>query len=361
MGYVVCAVGILFLAVTALSLLPVGWWWVRVCDYPRLQVAAGLLVTAALLVVFLGPLDAAGWAFLGILLAALLYQVAWIWPYTPFAKRKVIAARNCKAPLRLLIANIRIGTRDIGPLQRLAERYEPNILLLLETDAWWDEALRPLAAGYSTELRYPQENGYGLHFFTNLPVHETRLRFLLEPEIPSVLARLGLPGGREFQFFGLHPQPPVPNFKNTRPRDTELLLVGQETAASDLPSVVAGDLNDVAWSATTRLLLRTSNLLDPRRGRGVYATFPSQAPGLRWPLDHIFHTDHFAIQRLKVLGNIGSDHLPVFVELCYQNDAPQKQESDAPVDGDRQRLEEMIDAGQEEATARNGAKLENPL
>ena len=159
----------------------------------------------------------------------------------------------------------------------------------------------------------------------------------------------------------MHPQPPVPNFKNTRPRDTELLLVGQETAASDLPCVVAGDLNDVAWSATTQLLLRTSNLLDPRRGRGVYATFPAQTPGLRWPLDHVFHTDHFAVQQLKVLGNTGSDHLPVFVELCYQNNAPHQQQSDEPVDGDREQLHDIVDEGQEEAAARDGAKRESPL
>jgi endonuclease/exonuclease/phosphatase (EEP) superfamily protein YafD len=359
--YVVCFFGALFVAATALAALPVGWWWVRVLDYPRLQIAICLLLVLVVLLIFFRPLGFAGWSFVGILVAALAYQAVWIWPYTPIANRKVIASEQCDAPLRLLIANIRVGTRDVAPLQSRVERYEPDILLLLETDHWWDEALRPLAKRFATELRYPQENGYGLHFFTDLPVHEARLRFLVEDVVPSVYARLDLPNGKEFQFFGVHPQPPVPNFKNTTPRDGELLTVGQESADSDMPSVVAGDLNDVAWSSTTRLLLRTSNLLDPRQGRGIYATFPAQAPGLRWPLDHIFHTDHFAIHTLKVLDNIGSDHLPVLVELCYQDTAPMQQESEDAEPGDHERAEEIKEEGEEVAKERPGAQKEDPL
>ncbi|MEQ8800995.1 MAG: endonuclease, partial [Haliea sp.] len=39
---------------------------------------------------------------------------------------------------------------------------------------------------------------------------------------------------------------------------------------------------------------------------------------LRWPLDHLYHSDHFTVSELRRLPTFGSDHFPLLVELCYQ-------------------------------------------
>ena len=106
-------------------------------------------------------------------------------------------------------------------------------------------------------------------------------------------------------------------------RYVELIVVGKAVRASPLPGIVAGDLNDVAWSHTTRLFQRISGLLDPRIGRGMFNTFHSSLPFLRFPLDHIFHCPDFRVVRLKKLARIGSDHFPVFAELSYEPRAAQ--------------------------------------
>ena len=87
-------------------------------------------------------------------------------------------------------------------------------------------------------------------------------------------------------------------------------MVGREIRERSEPAVVAGDLNDVAWSHVTRLFRRVSDTLDPRIGRRLYASFNARRPLLRWPLDHIFFTEDFRLVRLERMGFIGSDHFP---------------------------------------------------
>ena len=106
----------------------------------------------------------------------------------------------------------------------------------------------------------------------------------------------------------------------------ELLVVGKVIQRHEGPTIVAGDLNDVAWSHTSELFRRLSRLLDPRIGRGLLPTFHADHKLLRWPLDHVFHSSHFRLQRLERLTHIGSDHYPIYIRLSYEPSGWQEQE-----------------------------------
>jgi hypothetical protein len=47
---------------------------------------------------------------------------------------------------------------------------------------------------------------------------------------------------------------------------------------------------------------------------------------LRWPLDYIFHSVHFRLVSLRVLGRFGSDHLPLVAVISYEPDGAGTQE-----------------------------------
>lgn len=157
-----------------------------------------------------------------------------------------------------------------------------------------------------------------MHLYSKLPLHDQEVSFLVEKDIPSIHVSIELKTGDRVRAHFVHPAPPSPT-ENTESaeRDAELIVVARSVARSDQPVIVTGDLNDVAWSSTTRLFRKISGLLDPRIGRGMLNTFHVKYPLLRWPLDHLFHSDHFTLNSIQRLPSIGSDHFPLLTSLSY--------------------------------------------
>ncbi|PAT37474.1 endonuclease/exonuclease/phosphatase family protein [Vandammella animalimorsus] len=311
---------------TLLPLHPARVWWVRIWDFPRLQLA---LLLAALLLAQALWLDFSRWhAWLAVATTALcaLYQVWWILPYTPLWRHEVrwADAHEQGPRLRIMAANVLTPNRNADAVLALVRQHRPDVLVTLETDAWWEQQLQPLRQHYPHYVACPQDNLYGMHLYARLPLDEVQVQYLVEPHVPSIHASLLLrpaqgaqPEVRVRMHF-LHPAPPSPteNDESTE-RDVELLMIAKSLQGERGPVIVAGDLNDVAWSPTTRLFRKISGLLDARVGRGMINSFHARYWFARWPLDHIFHSDHFELVRVQRLPSIDSDHFPIMIELQY--------------------------------------------
>ena len=252
--------------------------------------------------------------------ACLLWQLWWIAPYTRVWPVEVRAADDSRVDrrLRILNANVLTPNRNARALIALVERFEPDILVTLESDQWWQDQLDVLQAEMPHAIKCPLDNLYGMHVYSRLPLDEAEIAYLVEDDKPSMHARVTLRSGDAIRIHFLHPAPPSPTENpESGERDAELIVVGRSVATSDQPVVVTGDLNDVAWSSTTRLFRKLSGLLDPRVGRGMFNTFHVDYPFLRWPLDHVFHSSHFTLASIRRLPPIGSDHFPLLTELAY--------------------------------------------
>ncbi len=251
--------------------------------------------------------------------------------------------------ISIFAANVYQHNRNYGKMLSQIKEMDPDIIFLLETDKGWADALKELKNTHPNYLHEPIDNTYGLLFFTRLPLIKGSVLHLVKNDIPSIEAVVQLPSGQQIQLYGLHPEPPVPgeNLYATA-KDKELMKVALKVRENELPCIVFGDLNDVAWSHTTALFRKTSELLDPRRGRGFYSTFSAKSWFMRFPLDYIFCSENFGLVIMKRMPKNGSDHFAVFTRLAYQKQLEKVQE---PPHADNAELNEAHETASQKAVA----------
>ncbi len=304
--------------VTFLPLLKISHWLIRAMDFPRLQFATLAIVLLAAHFLFLDSQLLITQCLISITLICLIWQLCWILPYTFFWPKEVLTSTDDSPDnqLSVLTSNVLKSNHNADALIALVNKHQPDVLVTLESDQWWQEKLQVLATQMPYSVKCPLDNLYGMHVFSRLALAETEICYLVEEGIPSIHATLELRTGDKIRAHFLHPAPPSPTENpESSERDAELVIVARSVAESDQPVIVAGDLNDVAWSATTRLFRKISGLLDPRVGRGVLNTFHVDYPFMRWPLDHLFHSKHFTLRAIQCLPSIGSDHFPLLTRL----------------------------------------------
>jgi endonuclease/exonuclease/phosphatase (EEP) superfamily protein YafD len=322
--------GALMILATVLPLSNSQYWFIRIFDFPRVQIFVLLLLSALLFYISAVKFTITRKLFLGLLLIAAGFHLYTIIPYTPLYPHQSLYSEktnNAENEISLIYFNVEMDNREKDRALNELLKYEPDIIVAAETGHWWGEALKPLEQKYKYSALLPLENTYGMMLYSNLPLENAAFEFLVEKDVPSINPIVTLPSGQKVQCFFIHPKPPVPKEDtDTKDRDAELIVVAKRAIKTDLPVIVAGDLNDVGWSKTSRLFQKISKLLDPRVGRGLYATFNAKYPLIRWPLDHIFHSKEFRLINLEKLEHVGSDHFPIYIKLSFEPENGQEQQ-----------------------------------
>ncbi|MGI6457428.1 MAG: endonuclease/exonuclease/phosphatase family protein [bacterium] len=336
------------IGITALPLIRRSDWWIRFCDFPRVQI---LVFQIALFTIYVSmySLDTVvEWIVLSLLVCAFLFQCYRIYPYTPLHHMQSLVSERDEPERKfsLIVANIEMGNRNAEIFKQLIRESDPDFIFAAETDAWWTNQLSFLEDEYPHKVLQPQDNFYGFNFYSRLPLKDTTVQYYVMDDIPSLHTLIQLRNGDWIEFFGLHPRPPEV-YSSSVQRDAELVVVARKIRHKEHPIVVAGDLNDVAWSYTTRLFQEISGMLDPRVGRGFYNTFDARRWYLRYPLDHVFHTRDFRLVELRILPFIGSDHFPVFVRLSHEPEITHEQVLLTPDEEDLEHARQILERTRE--------------
>ena len=341
--------------VTIWGWMPLDNWWVRVVEFPRIQIMVLGVVAWAAMILFYSEWQIGQWLLFLALSLTLAYQLRMVLPYTQLWKKEVQNATDdpklAEHQIKIMVSNVLTPNEQKQDLVNLVNDKNPDILIALETDKKWERALEQIEPDYPYTVKVPLDNLYGMHLYSKLELIDPEIKYLIIDDIPSIHSQLRLQSGRVIWLYCLHPMPPSPTEADkSTTRDAELLMVGKHIKEHEQTAILAGDLNDVAWSKTTRRFQRISGLLDPRIGRHFINTFHVKYPFLRWALDHIFHSACFTLVDISRMPSIGSDHFPVMTTLQYEPQEASKQEQNAPTTDaeDIQETNHKIEEGKEE-------------
>lgn len=359
-------VAVLVVFASVWGLLPLDHWWVRAVDFPRIQILVLGLVSLISLLLLTSTWQLWEVILLVALIGAVAFQLRMVLPYTRLWKQEVRKASAMPNPVqvKIMVSNVLTPNDNTQALVQLVQQKQPDILITLESDKKWQEALSVIEPDYPYKVKIPLDNLYGMHLYSKLELIDPEVKYLLVDDIPSIHTQLRLSNGKVIWLYCLHPMPPSPTEADkSTTRDAELLMVGRHIKKNRQTAILAGDLNDVAWSKTTMMFKRISGLLDPRIGRFFVNTFHVNYPFLRWALDHIFHSPCFTLVDIERLPSIGSDHFPVMTTLQYEKCAITEQEENASnaTQQDKQETIEKIEEGKEEGKVMSKERMKAQL
>lgn len=316
--------GTLVILASLLSLFyDLPYWYSKVLDFPRLQY---WILAILCLLIFAGinkKWKLASWLFIVGLIVAIWIHSERIFPYWFAEKAVPDAAENFNKDnsFSLMLANVLIKNDKYGKFLELVKEQDPDMLLAMEVDQKWVEELDGLRSKYPHVISMPNDEAYGMILFSKFPMQNQQVKYIKHDFVPSFHTEVVLPSGKRFQFHAVHPVAPVPSDKypdNKGEKEVELLIVGEMVAEDKLPSLVAGDFNDVSWSHTSRLFGHDGELKNARIGRGLYNSFDATSMVMRWPLDHYFVTEGFELAEIKRLEAFGSDHFPMYAKFVVK-------------------------------------------
>jgi endonuclease/exonuclease/phosphatase (EEP) superfamily protein YafD len=293
------------------------WWVFDLFSHFRTQY---FLILAVVILIFLAGgryIQAALSAVFALLNLGLILPVYRIAP--PHAGKVMPTVktdhRNPSSPLRyrVLLANVLQRNREYARVEELIRSADPDIIILIEINCKWMDALDPVLKAYPYSLKPLREDNYGLGLFSKFPFASAEQAGFGEAKVPSVLAQLNI-AGQPLTVIGTHPPPPKRALL-ARQRDAQLHDIAHFISTQPGPVMLLGELNITSWSPHFQDLLRLGRLSDSRQGWGIHPSWPVDRPLYQVPIDHILVTEGIAIHRRWRGPYTGSDHYPILIEF----------------------------------------------
>ena len=294
----------LLCAATIAGFLARFWWVFELATHFRLHLAVSLAGLAVIWAVKgrwrIASICGAGAAVNAVLVLLVL------WPTEA-------AVPQVGIRLRLVSLNVHTENERSDLVLKFLQTADADVILLLEVNETWMNAMQPLRANYLQVIAEPREDNFGIALFSRLPLTNSEVIELGKAEVPSIATIISV-GGEKVFLLGTHPLPPG-SAEYARQRNEQFHEIAALINRRKLPTIVLGDLNCTPWSPYFTALLGDSGLKNTSPRRGLFGSWPAWLPFARIPLDHGLVSPNICVIEKRLGPPVGSDHLPLVLEL----------------------------------------------
>ena len=210
--------------------------------------------------------------------------------------------------LTVASANVHVLTTQVGPLAAWLALEEPDVVVLLEVSRALGPQL-PSLTRYPHQVVQADDSPFGIAVLSKWPLINAAIKQDADG-ITHIEAEVHQ-GQQRIQLLAFHPMPPLsPHFHEARNETLRRFAV--QLQSDGHPALLVGDLNATPWSSAFAGL----EALGLRRATGLRPTWPTWGQGfVGIPIDHVLASSHWRVRQQHVGNTLGSDHLPVVVQL----------------------------------------------
>jgi endonuclease/exonuclease/phosphatase (EEP) superfamily protein YafD len=301
----VACVVVLLGSATLLGLLDRFWWFFEGADVFRLQYLVVLVAAGVVALTVRRP----RLAVLAAVLAALNFAVLDI-PLT--ASVNAAPSAPTAGALRLVVANVEVGNRDVASVRRLVAQTHPDLFGVSELTPFMAHHLGDELRGYQVRVLETRDDAYGIGLYSRLPLLSAKIARFPSDGPPTVVARVRV-AGKPVSVVITHVHTPFAGSIHVRHLDALAVAARSQFGRR---VIVCGDFNTPPWSGPLRDFAASSNLRDLYGGRAWSGySWPTWSYALRVPLDNCFVSNGIGVTGYHDGPSVGSDHRPIVVDV----------------------------------------------
>ncbi len=214
--------------------------------------------------------------------------------------------------IKVYYANILSSNREYLKIKESIKNENPDIIVLQEVNQSWVENLNFLTDGYKYKILLPREDNFGMAIFSKEKILSEQI-LIGKAEVESILFEVSFKG-RKLSILSTHPVPPI-TLEYWDLRNNQYIEVAEYLNSIEGDKVLIGDFNTTPWSHYLGEMAQKTNLEPVNVFEDTWNSF--FPIGMRIRLDHAFISKNFQGE-LKVLNEVGSDHLPMLLNLKYK-------------------------------------------